>query len=184
MNTHVKLELPPLPPGHTSYEFPDGGYDADEMRIYALAAIEPYAKRIAELEAARKCGPKRDPSADIELPPPPEGMILEGIWAIPVDEVIVYRDACINATIKANADAKAREALEQAGPKLRGGGQYLQSPRPEMTDFGMSLRDYFAAKALQGICASNPSEEWTDERIADEAYRLADAMLKARTNEH
>ena len=44
----------------------------------------------------------------------------------------------------------------------------------------MTLRDYFAAKAAQGICSSGPSEEWTNERIAAEAYDLADAMMKAR----
>jgi len=45
---------------------------------------------------------------------------------------------------------------------------------------GMTLRDYFAAKAMQGICASGPASEWTNERLAAEAYDLADAMLKAR----
>lgn len=47
-------------------------------------------------------------------------------------------------------------------------------------DQGMSLRDYFAAKAMQGICASGPSLEWSNDRLAAEAYTLADAMLKAR----
>jgi hypothetical protein len=46
--------------------------------------------------------------------------------------------------------------------------------------FGMTLRDYFAAKALQGICASGPAHEWSNSRLAAEAYDLADAMLKAR----
>ena len=45
---------------------------------------------------------------------------------------------------------------------------------------GMTLRDYFAAKVLQGICASGPTHEWTNSRLAAEAYDLADAMLKAR----
>ena len=45
---------------------------------------------------------------------------------------------------------------------------------------GMTLRDYFAAKAMQGICASGPSLEWSNDRLAAEAYTLADAMLKAR----
>jgi hypothetical protein len=45
---------------------------------------------------------------------------------------------------------------------------------------GMTLRDYFAAKAIQGICASGPTHEWTNSRLAAEAYDLADAMLKAR----
>ena len=45
---------------------------------------------------------------------------------------------------------------------------------------GMTLRDYFAAHAMQGICASGPSVEWSNDRLAAEAYDLADAMLKAR----
>jgi hypothetical protein len=46
---------------------------------------------------------------------------------------------------------------------------------------GMNLRDYFAAKAMQGICASDPSTAMTNVRIAAEAYDLADAMMKARS---
>ena len=53
---------------------------------------------------------------------------------------------------------------------------------------GMTLRDYFAAKALQGMCANsnddhNPYEmEYEDYAIiiAKSAYQLADAMLEAR----
>ena len=45
---------------------------------------------------------------------------------------------------------------------------------------GMKLRDYFAAKVMQGICASDPVSAMTNERIAKESYDLADAMLKAR----
>ena len=48
------------------------------------------------------------------------------------------------------------------------------------TQEGMTLRDYFAAKALQGICASGPTHEWSNSRLAAEAYEMADAMLKAR----
>lgn len=45
---------------------------------------------------------------------------------------------------------------------------------------GMTLRDYFAAKAMAGICASGPTSEWSNTRLATEAYEIADAMLKAR----
>ena len=43
---------------------------------------------------------------------------------------------------------------------------------------GMTLRDYFAAKAMQGF-----QEQWVydnSDDIACKAYALADAMLKAR----
>jgi hypothetical protein len=51
---------------------------------------------------------------------------------------------------------------------------------------GMTLRDYFAAKAMQGFIAgdamlkeSDTSEGWL-KNIADASYEMADAMLKAR----
>lgn len=48
---------------------------------------------------------------------------------------------------------------------------------------GMHLRDYFAAKAMQGMFASdtkdwNSQYEW--QTRAEVAYEMADAMLKAR----
>jgi hypothetical protein len=48
----------------------------------------------------------------------------------------------------------------------------------EVAHEGMTLRDYFAAKAMQGLLASEvnaPRHEF-----AAEAYAMADAMLKAR----
>ena len=47
---------------------------------------------------------------------------------------------------------------------------------------GMTLRDYFAAKAMQAM-ASSPehcSDGWAHSDIAIQAYELADAMLRAR----
>ena len=46
---------------------------------------------------------------------------------------------------------------------------------------GMTLRDYFAAKTMQGMFASgNLPKSVTDEEISAVAYQTADAMLKAR----
>ena len=45
---------------------------------------------------------------------------------------------------------------------------------------GMSLRDYFAAKALQGLMAS-PSDPASLEIAAEWSYKVADAMLAERT---
>ena len=51
---------------------------------------------------------------------------------------------------------------------------------------GMTLRDYFAAKAMQGFLMddalhkeASAAPEWL-KSIADASYELADAMLKAR----
>ena len=50
----------------------------------------------------------------------------------------------------------------------------------ETNSRGMTLRDYFAAKAMQSM---NSREDYNDvpaEFIAQDAYELADAMMKAR----
>jgi hypothetical protein len=47
---------------------------------------------------------------------------------------------------------------------------------------GMTLRDYFAAKAMQGILTATltPNTVWSQDEAAETAYKVADAMLKAR----
>lgn len=49
------------------------------------------------------------------------------------------------------------------------------------TENGMTLRDYFAAKAMQGIVA-DPDLAMGCNKIAEWAYTQADAMLQARNN--
>jgi hypothetical protein len=65
--------------------------------------------------------------------------------------------------------------------------QYAGGIRPTGHDGGMTLRDYFAAKALSGLIGL-----WTessrhlkagqtlDEFVSEQAYAYADSMLKAR----
>lgn len=46
---------------------------------------------------------------------------------------------------------------------------------------GMSLRDYFAAKVMQGFCADHTRDQLKNpSSLAIFAYELADAMLTAR----
>lgn len=45
---------------------------------------------------------------------------------------------------------------------------------------GMTLRDYFAAKAITDICDAGMSGRITAETVASVAYEIADAMIKAR----
>jgi hypothetical protein len=53
-----------------------------------------------------------------------------------------------------------------------------------MINMGMTLRDYFAAKAMQGIIFNDgdflDARYSSPENIAFAAYHMADAMLKAR----
>lgn len=45
---------------------------------------------------------------------------------------------------------------------------------------GMSLRDYFAAAALQGLMAQYDPEDELEHYIAKWSYEAADAMIRAR----
>lgn len=79
----------------------------------------------------------------------------------------------------------------QAFPTLERGAGGL-----ELTDAGMSLRDYFAAKAMHALVTEPPwgdggvatVHSWSKDfhggdpiaRFAYAAYKMADAMLKAR----
>lgn len=70
----------------------------------------------------------------------------------------------------------------QAFPCLERGGNGL-----ELTDGGMTLRDYFAAKAMQSPHAPyiSPMTQADGNNVIDPwpcewAYMVADAMLKAR----
>ena len=56
-------------------------------------------------------------------------------------------------------------------------------------EHGMTLRDYFAAKAMQGLLAANWCESYRElessvgwNMVAADAYRMADAMLAERSN--
>lgn len=49
-------------------------------------------------------------------------------------------------------------------------------------DNGMDLRDYFAAKALTGLL-TEANMNYKDDAVAELAYSLADAMMKARKND-
>ena len=50
----------------------------------------------------------------------------------------------------------------------------------DCTDVGMTLRDYFAAKVMQGACANADWAAEDDAHLARRAYQRADAMLKER----
>jgi hypothetical protein len=55
---------------------------------------------------------------------------------------------------------------------------YPDGSTREPGELGMSLRDYFAAKAMQKISIAN---YLSDDDYARHAYKIADAMLKERS---
>lgn len=72
--------------------------------------------------------------------------------------------------------------IDNGGPAFPGVDYVSQHNKknPE----GMSLRDYFAAKAMHAFLTTAndfPDEHWPMYLSLD-AYRLADAMLEARTH--
>jgi hypothetical protein len=50
---------------------------------------------------------------------------------------------------------------------------------PNELSLGMTLRDYFAGQAMQGLLASY-CPTITNSEMAQSAYRIADAMLEER----
>jgi hypothetical protein len=68
------------------------------------------------------------------------------------------------------------------------GGPAFPTPAHNLQNDGMTLRDYFAAKAMQGLIAHEERAKQLgshnlgdfDVRVAVCAYRYADAMLKVR----
>jgi hypothetical protein len=47
-------------------------------------------------------------------------------------------------------------------------------------EHGLTMRDYFAAKAMQAIITNHKLEDCDDFVVAKNAYQLADFMLEAR----
>lgn len=62
-----------------------------------------------------------------------------------------------------------------------GGPAFPPMHDPNTHEFGMTLRDYFAASFIaSGVVFKNLSSGSTTDEVAAQAYALADAMLKAR----
>ena len=65
--------------------------------------------------------------------------------------------------------------------KIEDGGPAFPYHGPDSGKVGMSLRDYFAAKAMQAHIVGRGEFADTNKRtIAECAYDMADAMLEAR----
>ena len=47
-------------------------------------------------------------------------------------------------------------------------------------EHGLTMRDYFAAKAMTGLLTAELVGEYSNEHVAEISYRIADAMMKAR----
>ena len=96
---------------------------------------------------------------------------LKAAQPAPVQEPVQPTLAQISAAAKA-----AKRYMDAGGPA------YPNHPDMpiEALGVGMSLRDYFAAKAMEGFCGNSANKDALPKEIARGAYLVADAMLKAR----
>ena len=60
------------------------------------------------------------------------------------------------------------------------GGPAYPTPAGVQHNDGPTLRDYFAAAALQGMMAEYDPEDELEHHIAKWSYKAADAMIRAR----
>ena len=60
------------------------------------------------------------------------------------------------------------------------GGTAFPAQRDGFPTEGMSLREYFAGKAMQVVYAADVNGNFSDELIARASYHMANAMIKAR----
>jgi hypothetical protein len=59
--------------------------------------------------------------------------------------------------------------------------EHMEAAFPDQYKDGMTLRDYFAAKAMQAMLASpNCPMDIRESALAASAYSTADAMMRAR----
>ncbi|HDL6618038.1 hypothetical protein V2A84_09625 [Yersinia sp. 2553 StPb PI] len=68
------------------------------------------------------------------------------------------------------------DEIKTGGPAFPWCGDLNDTPH---IGLGMQLRDYMAAKYMQGVSA-NPERLYSNDDLAEEAYQMADAMIKAR----
>jgi hypothetical protein len=69
--------------------------------------------------------------------------------------------------------------INDGGPAFPSTIQYFPDDKNANEEQGMTLRDWFAGQALTGM-VSYVVEGATFENVAEDAYKAADAMLKAR----
>ena len=73
--------------------------------------------------------------------------------------------------------------IKDGGPAFPALGRWGDGPAPQsaLQQDGMTLCDYFAAKAMQGLIGGDwPTAKSEQNQLALLAYSLANAMLRAR----
>ena len=96
---------------------------------------------------------------------------LDNMW---LERDLVYLDQESAIARQGHADHSGGEVMEKeyAFPQAMQAGDVAQAAG------GLTLRDYFAAQAMQGMLAA--SENYPTPELANYAYQVADAMLAER----
>ena len=83
-------------------------------------------------------------------------------------------------TVQRQQEWEEQMKSNTSGPAFPMSGFDMRHGQPVQAVYqhGMTLRDYFAAKAMQGLLASEVHAPLED--FAATAYKMADAMLKER----
>ena len=84
------------------------------------------------------------------------------------------------STIETGGPAFPAGSVRKSRPAHDPGGNWVETDRVQPLHQGLTMRDYFAAAAMQGMVAQPESGGWTAEGIAKAAYQQASAMLSAR----
>lgn len=73
------------------------------------------------------------------------------------------------------------DGTDEGGPAFPVADTYHPNGQVQYGSAGMTLRDYFAAKALQALVhATQTMTNVTPMMVADEAYVYADALMEVR----
>ena len=72
--------------------------------------------------------------------------------------------------------------FEKAEEWVKKEAEYLKKEKVKQLET-KTLRDYFAAKAIQGLLTTIKDQEWNADEISSIAYSVADSMMKVR-NDH
>lgn len=91
------------------------------------------------------------------------------------------------STIETGGPAFPAGSVRKSRPAHDPGGNWVETDRVQPLHQGLTMRDYFAAAAMQGLIAGQNVDEivgscWAEicDDFAERSYFFADAMLDAR----
>ena len=96
-----------------------------------------------------------------------------------VNELKEMNNQLCEINLKVSQGITMSQPINDGGPAFPHTTQW-DGITPAINHHGISMRDYFAAAALQGLLASPAEAEFGVSHFATAAYEAADAMIRAR----